>query len=50
MSDKIKYVLVVVGKENADILNNIPEENIIQEMISTQEEADKMGHPIIYQP
>ena len=47
---KIKYVLIKIKEEDPDILNGIPEENIIQEQIVDEEDDKKYGHPIIYNP
>lgn len=48
--NKIKYVLIKIKEEDSDILNGIPEENIIQEQIVDEEGDKKYGPPIIYNP
>jgi len=47
---KIKYVLIAVDEEDSHILDNIPENNIIEEVSYPKEDVDVCGHPIIYTP
>jgi hypothetical protein len=47
---KIKYVLIKINEEDSDILNIIPEENIIQEQVVDEEDDRIYGHPILYNP
>jgi hypothetical protein len=50
MSNKIKYVLIEIDKNNIELLNSIPDEIIIDECVMSEEMVDKIGCPIIYKP
>ena len=47
---KVKYILLGVPVEDLDILDYVPEDFIIEEKVFTEEDIDKLGHPIMYNP
>lgn len=46
----IRYVLVEVSEEDAEVLHDIPEIKILQEMTMTKEHHDDVGGPTLYIP
>lgn len=46
----IKYILIEVTENNEELLNSIPENEIIDTYTMSEEMVDRIGCPVIYFP